>query len=270
MTTLSVHSRRPLKSGNTMPLIGLGTWQLTVQTAETVAYALQLGYPMIDTSGDYGTQPGIAEALRNTRIARDTFYLVTKVEEADDAYEATRKNLSELGLQYADLVLLHRPPDRGVGEALYEGLMRARNEKLARDIGVSNYSVEQIRALAEATGEMPSVNQIEWTPFGYSTHMRQFCLENHIVVQAYSPLTRTERLDDPALSQIASHYGKTPAQVLLRWNLQHGTVPLPKANRQEHLAENLNVFDFRIDVPDMSTLDALNERYSSLEALPYD
>lgn len=270
MNTLSVHSRKPLKSGNKMPLIGLGTWQLTDRTPETIAYALKLGYPMIDTSGDYGTQPGIAEALRNTRVSRAAFYLVTKVEETENAYEATRKNLNELGLQSADLVLLHRPPEQGVGEALWKGLIRARNEGLARDIGVSNYSVEQIRALVDATGEMPIVNQIEWTPFGYSTHMRQFCLENHIVIQAYSPLTRTDRLDDPALSQIAAHYGKTPAQVLLRWNLQHGTVPLPKANRKEHLEENLNVFDFRIDVPDMASLDALNERYSSLGTLPYD
>jgi 2,5-diketo-D-gluconate reductase A len=270
MNTLSVHSRKPLKSGNKMPLIGLGTWQLTERTAETVAYALQLGFPMIDTSGDYATQPGIGEALRSSRISRESVYLVTKVEETDDAYDATRRNLKELGVQYADLMLLHRPPEQGVGEALWKGLIRARNEGLARDIGVSNYSVDQIRALAEATGEMAVVNQVEWTPFGYGNHMRRFCLEHHIVIQAYSPLTRTDRLDDPALSQIASHYGKTPAQILLRWNLQHGTVPLPKANRKEHLEENLNVFDFRIDVQDMAALDGLNEQYSSLGTLPYD
>jgi 2,5-diketo-D-gluconate reductase A len=178
--------------------------------------------------------------------------------------------LGELGVEYADLMLLHRPPEQGVGEELWNGLIRARNEGFARDIGVSNYSVEQIRGLADATGEMPAVNQIEWSPFGYGHRMRRFCLENHIVIQAYSPLTRTERLDDPALSQVGSHYGKTPAQILLRWNLQHGTVPLPKANKKEHLEENLRVFDFRIDVQDMATLDALNEQYSSLGTLPYD
>lgn len=270
MNTLSLHSRKPLKSGNKMPLLGLGTWQLTKDTAETVAFALELGYPMIDTSGDYGTQPGIAEALRISRAARASVYVVTKVEETGEAYDAARENLRELGLEFADLVLLHRPPEEGVGEALWKGLIRARNEGLARDIGVSNYSADQIQALAEASGEMPAVNQIEWTPFGYGHRMRKYCVEKRIVIQAYSPLTRTDRLDDPALSQVAAHYGKTPAQILIRWNLQHGTVPLPKANRREHLVENLNVFDFRIDVPDMATLDALNERYSSLGTLPYD
>lgn len=253
-----------------MPLIGLGTWQLTNRTAETVAYALQLGYPMIDTSGDYVTQAGIGEALRISGVARASVYVVTKVEETEEPYDAARKNLHELGIEFADLLLLHRPPEEGAGEALWKGLIRARNDGLARDVGVSNYSVDQIQALAEATDEMPAVNQIEWTPFGYGKRMRKYCVEKRVVIQAYSPLTRTDRLDDPALSQVAAHYGKTPAQILIRWNLQHGTVPLPKANRREHLMENLNVFDFRIDVPDMATLDALNERYSSLGTLPYD
>lgn len=270
MNMLSLHSRKPLRSGNRMPLLGLGTWQLTDRTPDTIAHALELGYPMIDTSGDYGTQPGIAEGIRRSRVARESLYIVTKVEETDDAYEETRKNLSELQMRYADLMLIHRPPRQGIGEVLWRGLIRARDEGLARDIGVSNYSVEQMQALADTTGEMPGVNQIEWTPFGYGSHMRQFCHENQVVIQAYSPLTRAERLDDPALLKIAAHYAKTPAQVLIRWNLQHGVVPLPKANRKEHLEENLKVFDFRIDVPDMATLDSLNERYSSLGALPYE
>jgi 2,5-diketo-D-gluconate reductase A len=270
MNTLSLHSRKPLRSGRRMPLLGLGTWQLTDHTSEAIAHALKLGYPMIDTSGDYGTQPDIGKALRDTGTVRESIYLVTKVEETDDAYEATRKNLAELMIDYADLMLVHRPPDEGVGAELWRGLIRARNEGLVRDIGVSNYSVEQINALAEATGEMPAVNQIEWSPFGYGPRMRKYCHENQIVVQAYSPLTRAERLDDPALTKIAEHYGKTPAQILLRWNLQHGVVPLPKANRKEHLDENIDVFDFRIDVQDMATLDGLNERYSSLGTLPYD
>lgn len=270
MNTLSLHSRKPLRSGNRMPLIGLGTWQLTDHTSDAVAHALEIGYPMIDTSGDYGTQAGIGRALRDAGTARESIYIITKVEETDDAYDATRKNLAELAIDFADLMLLHRPPEKGVGVDLWQGLIRARDEGLARDIGVSNYSVEQIAALAEETGEMPAVNQIEWSPFGYGPRMRKYCHEHDIVIQAYSPLTRTERLDDPALVEIAEHYNKTPAQILIRWNLQHGVVPLPKANRKEHLEENLNVFDFRIDVPDMATLDGLNERYSSLGTLPYD
>ena len=258
-----------LRTGNKMPVLGLGTWQLTRDTADTVRYALELGYRMIDTSGDYGTQPAIAEAIGRCAISRQALYVVTKVEETDDAYRATQKNLAELELEYVDLMLIHRPPETGVGKELWEGLIQAKRDSLTKDIGVSNYAVEQIRALAGRTSELPVVNQIEWTPFGYSRHMLDFCQENHIIVQAYSPLTRAERLQDKTLCDLANIYGKTPAQLLIRWNLQLGTVPLPKANRKEHLKGNLDVFGFRIGHDEMAELNALNEHYSSLGSLPY-
>lgn len=256
-----------LRSGNRMPVLGLGTWQLTDDTAGTVDRALELGYRMIDTSGDYGTQPGIGEALR--RHDRDAVYVVTKVEETDEPREAMRRNLEELALERADLALIHRPPPVGAGEELWEGLIEARREGLATDIGVSNYSIEQLRAIAAATDEMPAVNQIEWSPFGHSEEMQEFCRTNGIVLQAWSPLTRGERLDDATLRAVAKRHGKTPAEVLIRWNLERGTVPLPKANRIEHLEENLGVFDFELDRQDMTRLNGLNEHYSSLSFLPY-
>lgn len=267
---MDLQSTIPLRSGNRMPVLGLGTWQLAVDTAQTVAYALKQNYRMIDTSGDYGTQPGIAEGIKQADPARNDFYLVTKVEETDDAYEATRKNLAELQLDYADLMLIHRPPKNGAGEALWRGLIRAKEEGLARDIGVSNYPIKLIEALIEATGEVPVVNQIEWSPFGHSEKMLHYTRENHIVIQAYSPLTRSKRLGDETLLRVAAKYHKTPAQVLIRWNLQLGTVPLPKANRREHLDENLDVFDFVLADDDMDALTRLNERYSALGELPYE
>ena len=265
-----VQSKVPLRTGNEMPVLGLGTWQLKKDTAGTIARALELGYPMIDTSGDYGTQPGIAKGLQREGVDRDGIYVVTKVEETDDAYEAAKRNVRQLGLEYADLILIHRPPDDGVGVELWRGLMRARDEGLTRDIGVSNYSVQQITELVQKTGVIPAVNQIEWSPFGHSDEMLEFCRDNDIVIQAYSPLTRTQRLDDETLVQIAEHYGRTAAQVLIRWNLQRGTVPIPKANREQHLEENLGVFDFELTNEDCERLNALNERYSALGELPYE
>ncbi len=252
-----------------MPVLGLGTWQLTDDTAATIEAALKLGYRMIDTSGDYGTQPGIGEGIRRAGVRRSDIYLVTKAEETDDAYAATRRNLGELGLEYADLMLIHRPPQKGAGEELWRGLIRARSDGLTRDIGVSNYAVDLIDALIDATGEVPAVNQIEWSPFGYSDHMLQYASRRKIVIQAYSPLTRTQRLGHEALGKVAANYRKSPAQLLLRWNLQRGTVPLPKANRRAHLEENLDVFYFQISEEDVEMLNRLNERYSSLGALPY-
>jgi 2,5-diketo-D-gluconate reductase A len=259
----------PLRSGNKMPVMGLGTWQLTNNTPEAVSFALELGYRMIDTSGDYGTQPGIRAGLEKRGARRSDFYLVTKVEETEDSYEATLKNLDELGLEYADLMLIHRPPRTGAGERLWEGLIRAREEGLTRDIGVSNYSAGLIDRLAEATGEMPAVNQIEWSPFGHSPEVLEHANAAQIVIQAYSPLTRTKRLGDPQLNDIAESHGKTPAQILLRWNLQLGVVPIPKANSHDHMNENIEIFDFELPESDVERLDALNEHYSSLGALPY-
>lgn len=252
-----------------MPIIGLGTWELRFDTAEVIAHALEAGYCMIDTSGDYGTESGIGKGIKRSSIARDDFYLVTKVEDTDDdAYEALQKNLSELQLDYVDLTLIHRPPREGVGEDLWRNLMRAKEKGLTRDIGVSNYSKAQIIKLAGLTGEVPVVNQIEWSPFGWSKEMLDFCHLNDIVIQAYSPLTHGKRLDDSTLKEVADKHERTPAQVLIRWCLQMGTVPLVKANQLQHLEENLGAFDFELDLEDMIMLAELNENYSALGRQP--
>jgi len=195
---------------------------------------------------------------------------VTKVEEDEDAYEATVDRLRELEVDHVDLVLVHRPPARGVGVDLWRGLQRARGEGLTVDIGVSKDSAEEIEELVEATGEIPAVNQIEWSPFGWSRTMLDYCAGQDIVIQAYSPLTRTERLDDEIVKGIAECHGATPAQVLLRWDLQLGVVPLPKANHRDHLRQNISVFDFVLSPNEMTQLRERNEYYSSLgECLAY-
>ncbi|HTU64987.1 MAG TPA: aldo/keto reductase [Steroidobacteraceae bacterium] len=259
----------PLLTGRDMPVIGLGTWQLKHHTADSIAQALAAGYRMIDTSGDYHTQRGIGDALRAAGVARESVFVTTKVEETDDAYAAAKANLAQLKLDYADLVLIHRPPERGVGEHLWQGLRRAKREGLTRDIGVSNYSIEQIEELVYRTGELPVVNQVEWTPFGHSPRMLDFCHDNHIVIQAWSPLTRGERLNDDKLGAMAARYGRTPAQLLIRWSLQLGVVPLPKANHATHQRDNLHVFDFEISQVDMNKLRTLNEHWSALGRLLY-
>ena len=267
--TLTPDSTVKLRDGGRMPVLGLGSWMLTSHTTESVQHAFELGYRMVDTSADYRTQPGIGRALQRTELPRDALFISTKVEENEDGYQATIKNLKELKLAYADLVLIHRPPKDSVGEKVWRGLMRARDEGLARSIGVCGYKVAQLQALADQTGEMPAVHQIEWSPFGHSLDMLTFCRANEIVVQAYSPLTRGQRLKDERLAQVAMKYGKTPAQVILRWDLQHGVVPLPKAYREDHQIQNVSISDFELDPPDMGALDALNERFSALEKLEY-
>lgn len=258
-----------LHTGNIMPVLAIGTWQLTNDTAGTVEKALAAGYSMIDTSGDYGTQPGIAEGIKHSRIDRSSIFVVTKVEEDEDAYESAKRNIDELQLDYADLILIHRPPQSGAGESLWEGLIRAKEDGITKDIGVSNYSAEKIQALIAATQEVPVVNQIEWSPFGHSLDMLRFANELDMIIQAYSPLTRGKRLSDSTLQEIANACGKSPAQVLIRWNLHLGTVPLPKANQEQHLRENIDIFDFALSEDEMAKLNSLNTLYSSLGSLPY-
>lgn len=267
--SLSLDSNVVLRTGHEMPLLGLGTWMLTTHTAESVQHALELGYRMVDTSADYLTQPGVGHAVRRHSAPRESLFIVMKVEENDDGHAATVKNLDDLKLAYADLVLIHRAPKKGVGEKVFRGLMRARDEALVRDIGVCSYKIEQLRELADATGEMPAVHQIEWSPFGHSLDMLNFCRAHGIVVQAYSPLTRGKRLGDKRLGELARKHGKTPAQIILRWNLEWGVVPMPKAYRVDHQCENLELFDFDLDAVDMATLDGMNEQFSALDKLDY-
>jgi 2,5-diketo-D-gluconate reductase A len=257
-----------LATGTEIHAIGLGTWQLR-GGAETVRTALELGYRLIDTSGDYGTQPAIGEGMRESGLARDEVFIVTKVEETEDGYEATKDRLRELALDHAYLVLIHRPPPVGAGESIWEGLIRAKHEGLTREIGVSNYSIDQIDAVTDASGEQPVVNQIEWSPFGHSREMLEYCSARGILIQAYSPLTRTKRLGDPTLIEVGAAHGKTPAQVLIRWCIQLGTNPIPKASTEEHLRENIDIFDFELSEEEMERLGGLNERYSSLAGLAY-
>lgn len=265
---MDIGSTIKLHTGTEMPVLGFGTWGIGGSVKKATETAISAGYRMIDTSGDYGSQPGIGEALKLNNIPRSSIYLVTKVEETDDAYKATINNLGELEVEYADLMLIHRPPNEGVGEELWRDLIKARKEDRIRDIGVSNYSEQQIQTLVDATSVKPVVNQIEWSPFGWSRQMDEFCKENDIIIQSYSPLTHGKRVNDGALAEIGDKYGKTPAQVLIRWNLQHGWVPIVKSENPSHIEENIAVFDFELADKDMQELDGMNENYSALGDRP--
>ena len=264
---IAPESSHVLPSGNRMPLLGLGTRELSHQTADTVCSALELGFRMLDTSPQFHTQRGIGDAIRACGFERGDIFVITKVEPHDDSYAALHRHLGQLRLDHVDLALVHG--EHAAGEMAWHGLRRAKRDGLTRDIGVSGFGIDAIEELVYATGEMPAVNQIEWSPFGHSPRMLDFCRENDIVIQAWSPLTRAQRLNDDKVGTMAARYGRTPAQLLIRWNLQLGVVPLPKANHVQHLRDNLHVFDFEISPLDMARLNSLNVHYSALGGLPY-
>lgn len=254
----------PLNQGGAIPQLGLGVWQAPrgQVTRAAVATALQLGYRHIDTARIYGNEPDVGAAVRDSGIPRSEIFVTTKLWNDDQGFDAAARafdaSLSRLGLDYVDLYLLHWPV---AGKRLdsWRALERIHAEKRARAIGVSNFLAPHLRELLARCTVPPAVDQIELTPFLQRRETAALCKEQGIVVEAYSPLTRGLRLSHPVLERLASQLQRSPAQVLLRWGIQHGYVVLPKSTRAERIAENAAVFDFELDRAALAELDALEE-----------
>lgn len=246
-----------LTSGAAMPIVGFGTWQLTGAAAQrSVAAALEAGYRHVDTATVYGNQVQVGRAVRESAVARDDVFVTTKLppDDCDRARETIEASLESLGMDHVDLWLVHWPPDGKARPDVWQALLTARSEGLATDVGVSNYSIDQIDELMAATGEAPAVNQIPWAPPLFDAELLAASRERGVVVEGYSPFRRTN-LDDPALGAIAEAHGVTPAQVVLRWHVQHEIVAIPKSATPERIAANLDVFSFDLTAAEMRVLD---------------
>jgi diketogulonate reductase-like aldo/keto reductase len=262
---MDIRTTVTLNNGVEMPVFGLGVYQSRPgeETKQAVLHALEAGYRMIDTAGYYRNERDVGEALRTSGIPREDVFITTKLMNEDHGYEKAiagcERSLRLLGLDYVDLYLIHWPVERLRAEA-WRGLETLLDEGKCRSIGVSNYTIRHLEELLEGSSTVPAVNQVEFHPFLYQKDLLDFCGSNGIALEAYSPLTRGEMLDDPKLAVIASEYSRTPAQMLIRWALQHGTIVIPKSVRRERIIENADVFDFEISKLDMGSLDGLDER----------
>ncbi len=263
---LDLHTKVKLNSGIEMPILGLGTWALTGKSAyQAVIWALEVGYRLIDTATLYGNEREIGKALKDTDIPRDEIFITTKVWQTDLGYEKTlsalETSLRKLGLSYVDLYLIHWPASELIHES-WEALQKSLKDEKTRSIGVSNYEVQHLAELFDRSDVIPNVNQVEFSPFLFKKELLEYCRSNNISLEAYCPLTRGRKLDHPKLIKVAKKYNKTTAQILIRWGLQHRVIEIPKSGNQNHIIENADVFDFKIDTIDMKTLDNLNEDYS--------
>ena len=253
-----------LSSGARIPQVGLGVWQTPsgATTRQAVAAALEVGYRHIDTARIYGNEADVGAAVRASGVAREEVFVTTKLWNADQGYDRALRafdaSLERLGLDYVDLYLIHWPV---AGKRLdsWRALERLHEEGRARSIGVSNFLVPHLEELLARAGRAPDVNQIELTPFLQRRETRALCARHGIVVEAYSPLTHGRRLDHPVVKRLAQRAGRSVAQVLLRWGLQHGLVVLPKSTKPVRIAENGALFDFTLDDRAMNELDALEE-----------
>lgn len=252
-----------LNNGVQMPVIGLGTWRVPAGAArQAVLWALGAGYRMVDTSLNYWNERQVGAGVRDSRIPRKEIFVSTKLEHEDHGYENAfwgfEKSLRNLDIGYVDLYLIHWPRAdlrRETWKAMEELLEGDR----CRAIGVSNYTVRHLDELLEYARVVPAVNQVEIHPFLYPHDLVTFCAENGIRLQSYSPLTQGARLTHPVITQVARKHERTPAQIVLRWHLQHDFVPLPRSASREHIVENLGAFEFSLDDEDMALLDSLNE-----------
>jgi diketogulonate reductase-like aldo/keto reductase len=257
-----------LNTGARIPQVGLGVWQSArgESTLSAVGAALRLGYGHVDTARIYGNEAEVGEAVRSSGLPRSEIFVTTKLWNADQGFDhalrAFDASLERLGLEYVDLYLIHWPV---AGQRLHSwrALERIFGEGRARSIGVSNFLVPHLEELLAHAKVVPAVDQIEVHPFLQHRDTRAFCAAHGIVVEAYSPLTHGERLRDATVTKVAKRVGRSNAQVLLRWGIQHGMVVLPKSVKEARIAENLAVFDFELDGEAMATLDALEEGAST-------
>jgi diketogulonate reductase-like aldo/keto reductase len=254
-----------LNSGHNIPRIGLGTWKIKNDEVEGVVInALQLGYHHLDTAKVYGNEIGVGRGIKLSHIPRKQIFVTTKlaVWDLSRPQEAFRESLARLGLDYVDLYLIHWPFI--FWKRAWQGLEKIFTEGKAKSVGVSNFGIRELETMKKFSGLVPAVNQIEITPFLTRSELVNYCQSEGIVVEAYSPLARGKRINDPQIAKIAQKYHKTPAQIFLRWGLQRNLVMLPKAQNPEHLKNNFDLFTFEISPADIALLDSLNENSSAL------
>ena len=242
-----------------MPMVGFGTWPMRGQRAsDAVAAALQAGYRHVDTATMYGNEEEVGRAVHDSVLPRQDVFLTSKLRAGDAGRERAEltRSLSALGTDYLDLWLIHWPPHGKASVSAWQALLDLRDEGLARAVGVSNYSLAQIDELVEATGEAPAVNQIHWNPRRYDPGILAGLQERDVVAEGYSPLKDTN-LNDPVLTEIAWAHSVTPAQIVLRWHLEHGIAVIPKSEAPKRIAANLDVLRFSLSPEEVARIDGL-------------
>jgi 2,5-diketo-D-gluconate reductase A len=252
--------------GRSIPQFGLGVWQVKQADAASVIHsALEAGYRHIDTAAAYGNEAGVGEGIRTGSVPREEIFVTTKLwndrHDHEDAQQALRESLDRLGLDSVDLYLIHWPaPERDLYVEAWKALIKLREAGLAKSIGVSNFTVANLQRLLDETGVVPAVNQIELHPLFQQEELRAFHTRHGIVTESWSPLARGgELLEHPLFVELGQKYGKTPAQVILRWHIDLGLVVFPKSSHPARIKENIDIFDFSLEPGDIEKIATLNE-----------
>ncbi len=257
--------KHTLANGVEIPMIGFGTWKLKgQQCTDLVRYAIETGYRSIDTAAAYENEEFVGQGLRDSGLKREELFVTTKLRNRYHGYDTTlygfEESMKKLGLEYADLYLIHWP-----GEDMYlptwKAFVRLYEEKRIRAIGVSNFYPQHMDVLYQETGVMPVVDQIETHPYLHQNVVIDYCRKHNIFVEAWSPLmVGGEAMRDPVIVEIAEKHGKSPAQTILRWHTQNGFAVIPKSANEGRIKENLNIFDFTLTEEEMAAMNALTKK----------
>ncbi|KIL40499.1 glyoxal reductase [Gordoniibacillus kamchatkensis] len=266
----SIASCSVLRGGVRMPWLGLGVWQVNngEEVENAVKAAIRAGYRSIDTAEAYENEAGVGKAIRESGVPRSELFITTKVanqrqnEGYDSVLRAFEESLKRLQLDVVDLYLVHWPLEGKYVDA-WRALVKLYREGRVRAIGVSNFTVDHLERIIDQTGEVPAVNQVEYHPLLTRNKLHNYCKQHRIQLEAYSPLMQGH-LDVPLLQELGRKYAKTPAQIVLRWNLQNEVVTIPKSVREQRIVENAAIFDFELSDDDMNRINGLNRDYRFL------
>jgi diketogulonate reductase-like aldo/keto reductase len=251
-----------LHNGVRMPWLGLGVFQISdgYSVKKVIKDALDIGYRSIDTAVIYGNEVGVGNAVNESNLDRNDIFITTKVWNSQQGYDNTLRafdqSIKKLNLDYLDLYLIHWPVE-GKFSQTWKALETLHREKRVRAIGVSNFLPHHLKELLKSAEIVPMVNQVEFHPFLVQKDLLQMCAEHQIQVEAWSPLMKGRNLNHPLFIELAGKYSKTPAQIILRWDLQHKVVTIPKSEHSERIKENAQIFDFEISEEDMHRIDGL-------------
>ena len=254
---------RVLSNGVKMPSIGFGTYKSgsDEETAKIIKYALETGYRQIDTASFYGNEVGIGNGIKQSNIKREEIFLVTKLWNDDHGYkktiEAFNKSLERLQVEYIDLYLIHWP--NKLNAETWRAFEYLYKEGKVRAIGVCNFKIGHLEELKKTAEIMPMVNQVELHPQSSKEYLLDYCNDNNIQLVAWSPIMRGRIFSNELIIGLSEKYKKTIAQIVLRWHIQRGIIPIPKSSNEGRIKENLDIFDFELSADDMNAINSLNE-----------
>ena len=250
-----------LRGGSTIPLLGFGTWQITGEDAvRATTAALEAGYRHLDTATVYGNEAEVGRALAESGVRRDEVLVTTKCppDNAGRELDTLKKSLELLRLDHVDLWLIHWPGEGSVNTDMWKAFVEARDAGLTKEIGVSNFDAALIDEVTKATGETPAINQVKWSPLLFDAQTVSEHREREVMLEGYSAL-RGGTLDHPTITEIAERLNRTPAQVIIRWHLQHETVVIPKSVNADRIRSNADVGGFELTDENLATIDGLGK-----------